>query len=83
MDGTRTIRGRSVKVDASFVNIVEKSDTLVALMGTFEARRGPFALYTDLVAVEAVGCQAAQAFRNRPFVPIARRLRYGCGGRRT
>ncbi|MGO4574161.1 hypothetical protein [Microvirga sp. 2TAF3] len=43
------MRGRSAKVDASFIDIVEKSDTLVALMGDFEARRGPFALYGDLV----------------------------------
>ncbi|KAB0264766.1 hypothetical protein [Microvirga brassicacearum] len=49
MDGTQTVRGRSVKVDASFIDIVEKSDTLVALMGTVEARRGPFALYGDVV----------------------------------
>jgi hypothetical protein len=49
MDGTQTVRGRSVKVDASFIDIVEKSDTLVALMGNFEARNGPFALYGDLV----------------------------------
>jgi hypothetical protein len=49
MEGTQTVRGRSAKVDASFIDIVEKSDTLVGLMGTFEARRGPFALYGDLV----------------------------------
>ncbi|MDP8919738.1 MAG: hypothetical protein M3O00_12770, partial [Pseudomonadota bacterium] len=49
MKGTQTVRGRSAKVDASFIDIVEKSDTLVGLMGTFEARRGPFALYGDLV----------------------------------
>ncbi|MGO4385916.1 hypothetical protein AB4Y85_00105 [Microvirga sp. 2YAF29] len=49
IDGTQTVRGRSVKVDASFIDIVEKSDTLMALMGTFEARHGPLALYTDLV----------------------------------
>ncbi len=49
LDGTQTERGRSVKVDASFIDIVEKSDTLVALMGTFEARHGPLALYSDLV----------------------------------
>jgi hypothetical protein len=47
--GTQTVRGRSVKVDASFIDIVEKSDSLAALMGNFEARRGPWALYTDLV----------------------------------
>jgi hypothetical protein len=49
MKGTQTVRGRSAKVDASFIDLVEKSDTLVALMGNFEARNGPFALYGDLV----------------------------------
>jgi len=49
MKGTQTVRGRSSKVDASFIDIVEKSDTLVGLMGTFEARNGPFSLYGDLV----------------------------------
>lgn len=49
MKGTQTVRGRSAKVDASFVDLVEKSDTLAALMGNFEARKGPFALYADLV----------------------------------
>jgi len=47
--GTQTVRGRSVKVDASFIDIVEKSDSLVALMGNVEARNGPFAIYGDLV----------------------------------
>ncbi|WP_245435511.1 Rz1 family lipoprotein [Microvirga calopogonii] len=49
LNGTQTIRGRSVKVDASFADIVEASDTLVALMGDFEARNGPVALFTDVV----------------------------------
>jgi hypothetical protein len=49
LNGTQTVRGRSVKVDASFIDIVEKSDTLVALMGDFEARNGPFALLGNVV----------------------------------
>jgi hypothetical protein len=49
LEGTQTVRGRSVKVDASFIDIVEKSDSLVALMGNIEARNGPFAIYGDLV----------------------------------
>jgi hypothetical protein len=49
LDGTQTVRGRSVKVDASFIDIVEESDTLVALMGDFEARYGRFALLADVV----------------------------------
>lgn len=49
LDGTQTVRGRSVKVDASFIDIVEESDTLVALMGDFEARYGRFGLLADVV----------------------------------
>jgi hypothetical protein len=49
LDGTQTVRGRSVKVNASFTDIVEDSDTLVALMGDFEARYGRLGLYTDVV----------------------------------
>src|SRR5215212_11868523 len=47
--GTQTVRGRSAKIDASFIDIVEKSDSVVALMGDFEARNGRFSLYGDLV----------------------------------
>ncbi|EIM28445.1 hypothetical protein [Microvirga lotononidis] len=49
LNGTETIRGRSVKVDASFADIVKASDTLVALMGDFEARNGPVSLFTNAV----------------------------------
>lgn len=49
MKGTQTVAGRSAKVDVSFIDIVEKSDTLFALMANFEARNGPLALYGDLV----------------------------------
>ncbi|MBM6594362.1 hypothetical protein [Microvirga pudoricolor] len=49
MSGTQTVRGRSVRVNASFVDILERSDTLVGLMGNVEARNGRFALYGDVV----------------------------------
>jgi hypothetical protein len=42
-------RGQTVDIDESFIEIVEKSDSLMALMGYFEARKGPFALFTDVV----------------------------------
>ena len=65
MKGKQTVRGRTIDVDASFIDIVEESDTLVALMGTFEARNGPFALYGDLVwsKIELSGNEA----RSRSF----------------
>ncbi|MDB5543264.1 MAG: hypothetical protein JWO64_413 [Hyphomicrobiales bacterium] len=49
MKGTQTVRGRTVDVDASFIDIVEKSDTLVGLMADFEARYGRWALIGDAV----------------------------------
>ena len=52
LNGTQTVRGRSVKVDASFIDIVKESDTLVALMGDFEARNGPVALLANVVWVK-------------------------------
>jgi len=49
LKGSQMIRGRSSQVDASFIELAKDSDTLVALMSNVEARRGPLALYADLV----------------------------------
>lgn len=67
MNGTQTVRGRSTKVDASFIDILENSDSLVALMGDFEARRGPFAVYGDLVWTK-VGVEGG-SIRTRTLAP--------------
>ncbi len=49
IDGDVTVRGHTVDVNESFIDLVENSDSLIALMGYFEARRGPLALFTDVV----------------------------------
>jgi hypothetical protein len=49
LNGTQTVRGRSANVNATFADIIRESDTLVALMGDFEARNGPFALLGNVV----------------------------------
>ncbi len=67
INGTQTVRGRSVKIDASFIDIVEKSDSLVALMGAFEARNGPLALYNDLVWTK-IGIDGSN-IRSRSLAP--------------
>ena len=67
LNGTQTVRGRSVKVDASFIDIVEESDTLVALMGDFEARNGPFALLADVVWTK-IGVEGGN-LRSRSLAP--------------
>jgi hypothetical protein len=66
-NGTQTVRGRSVKVDASFIDIVENSDTLVALMGDFEARVGRIALLGDVVWSK-VGAERSSV-RSRTLAP--------------
>jgi hypothetical protein len=53
LSGSQTIRGRTVDVSASFVDIIDETigsgGTLVGLMQNFEARNGAFALFGDLV----------------------------------
>lgn len=47
MNGDVTVNGRKTEVDASFIDLVEKSDSIIALFGNFEARKGRFSLYND------------------------------------
>ena len=49
VNGNATARGHTVDINDSFFEIVEKSDSLMALMGYFEARKGGFSLFTDVV----------------------------------
>ncbi|GGH07177.1 hypothetical protein GCM10007036_01910 [Alsobacter metallidurans] len=53
LNGSQTVRGRSVDVNASFVDIVENTigdgGSLVALMLDAEARNGPLALFADII----------------------------------
>lgn len=70
MQGTQTVRGRSVKIDASFADIVEKTDSLMALMTNFEARYGRFSLYTDFVWTK-VGVEGSNLRVRNPAPGIA------------
>lgn len=53
LNGNQTVRGRTVKVDASFVDVVDatlgQGGTLVGLMADLEARNGPFSVYGNFV----------------------------------
>jgi hypothetical protein len=49
VNGSATARGHKVDINDSFIQIVEKSDSLLAWMSYFEARKGPFGLFTDVV----------------------------------
>ena len=41
-------RGQTVNANASFIQILQKSDLLIGYMGYFEADKGKVGFYTDL-----------------------------------
>jgi hypothetical protein len=49
INGTAAARGHTVDINDNFFEIVEKSDSIMALMGYFEARKGRFGFFTDAV----------------------------------
>jgi len=70
LNGTSTIRGRTADVDLTFIDMVEHSQIpkdLFGLMGYFEARKGPWSLYSDLVYFR-LG-HSASLFRERSLTP--------------
>jgi hypothetical protein len=71
LNGSQTVRGRTTKVNASLIDIVDdtigRGGTLIGLMGDFEARNGPFALYGDIVWSK-LGVEGSNV-RTRSVVP--------------
>ena len=49
VNGDVTARGHTADINQNFFQIVEDSDSLLAWMSYFEARKGRFALFTDVV----------------------------------
>jgi hypothetical protein len=65
--GTLTARGQTVNVNASFVQMVQKSDSLLGYMGYFEADKGRVGFYLDTVWAKLGFASSTTSFRN----PIA------------
>jgi hypothetical protein len=71
LNGSQTIKGRTLDVDASFADIFNSTigdgGSLVALMLDMEARNGKFALLADVIA-ESITLDKS-GFRTRSVVP--------------
>ncbi len=65
--GNATIKGRTIQIDASFIDIVENSNSLIALMGYGEARKGPVTFYLDTVYADLTGSAEDVDFFSGPF----------------
>lgn len=64
ISGSAGARGQSVAIDASFIDIVQKSDTLGAFMSYFEADKGPAGLYVDFMWMKTSFGQGVSVYRN-------------------
>jgi hypothetical protein len=69
VNGNATAAGHTVDIDASFFDIVEKSDSIMALMGYFEARQGRFGFFTDVVW-EDLSFDAHRDVSRNPFARL-------------
>jgi len=67
VSGNLTAHGQTVDVDASFIQLIQKSDSLIGFMGYFEADKGPVGFYTDLVWARLGFDKSTVGYRN----PIA------------
>jgi hypothetical protein len=65
--GNLTARGQTVDVNASFIQILQKSDSLIGYMGYFEADKGRVGAYLDTVWAKLGFGSSSTSFRN----PIA------------
>ena len=87
VNGNATARGRTVDIDASFFDLVEKSDSLMALTGYFEARKGPVSLFADVVwqdlSFDARRSASGNPFPNLPNVNIAIKAKADLGYQST
>ena len=71
INGDVTAAGNTVAVNESFFDIVDKSDSLAAFMGYFEARKGKLALFTDLVWLD-LGFSGSVNVSGSPFARFPR-----------
>src|SRR5215469_7980188 len=65
--GNLTARGQTVDVNASFIQILQKSDSLIGYMGYFEANKGRVGFFADVVWARLGFGSSNASFRN----PIA------------
>jgi uncharacterized membrane protein (UPF0136 family) len=64
VSGSVTARGQTVDTQASFIDLVQKSDTLGGLMGYFEADKGKAGMYADLVYTRLGFAASNASYRN-------------------
>jgi len=64
LNGSATVLGNTVDINASIFDLFQKSSSLAAFMGDFEADKGKFGFYADLVWAQLGIPKSAATYRN-------------------
>ena len=67
LNGSATARGNTVNINASIIDLLQKSNSLIGFMGDFEADKGRFGFFADVVWAQLGIPASAAAYAN----PIA------------
>src|SRR6266446_5332401 len=69
VSGNVTARGQTIDTNASFIDLLQKSDSLVGFMGYFEADKDRVGFYTDLLFAK-LGFTAGQTNYRNPIAGL-------------
>ena len=64
LNGSASVRGNTVDINASIIDIIQKSSSLGAIMGDFEADKGRFGFFADIVWAQLGIPASAATYRN-------------------
>jgi hypothetical protein len=64
LNGSASIRGNTVDINASVFDLLQKSSSLMGLMGDFEANKGKFGFSADVVWAQLGVPKSAGSYRN-------------------
>lgn len=69
VSGSTTSHGQTVDTNASFIDLLQKSDSLIGYMGYLEADKGPVGVYADFVFTK-MGFTTSQAAYRHPVAGL-------------
>ena len=73
LSGSTTVRGNTVDFNASIIDILQHSSSLIGFMGDFEAKKGKFGFFADVVWAQLgskpnKACSSTSVFRPIPDI---------------
>jgi hypothetical protein len=69
LNGSATVRGNTVNINAGLIDLFQKSSSLAAFMGDFEADNGRFGFFADVVWAQ-LGIPASAASYANPIAGV-------------